>query len=632
MGIVYRARDRRLKRPVAIKLLPPELAYRSEIRSRFLREAETAAQLSHPHIVPIFTVDERDGLVFFVMGYVDGDTLAQRLAAEGALHIDDARRITSEVADALAYAHARNVIHRDIKPDNILLASDGSGSMVTDFGIARAVTGDGTDTRLTATGVAIGTPAYMSPEQCAGDKEIDGRSDLYSLGVVAYQMVAGVPPFPGNATATLLLKHLSELPVPLHEKRSDVPVALDRTIMRLLEKNPADRFPTAGALLAALESDDVPEPPRYLIDKSRELAANAGAGASAARASKGQPAPQPQAGQANLPHPSELDRWTSRTVVKFRKRLATYAIVNAVIVVISIVTRDSDPLNITAFWSVLLAWWYAKLWTAGYGWHEVFRQPRDRMFFDMAAESIENLRGLFDKKARAELRSRRRARALAAAEAPAPAPPPAAPRRTTPAPPQSSRVASPAVAGPDIDQASKLAPPEVLNGTYGTAVRRAAADREAVRDLFDRLGAADRGMLPDVVQTVDNLVMRAASLAGELHRLDHDLAPDALPALDRRIAAAEFEPATAPDRERKLSLLRRQRATVLDLGNRRASLSAQLESAGLVLQNIRFDLLKLRSAGVQSALEDVATATQEARALSREIGHVLNAADEVRAV
>jgi serine/threonine protein kinase len=627
MGIVYLARDRRLKRPVAIKLLPPELAYRSEIRSRFLREAETAAQLSHPHIVPIFTVDERDGLVFFVMGYVDGDTLAQRLSTDGALPIDDARRIASEVADALAYAHARNVIHRDIKPDNILLARDGSGAMVTDFGIARAVTGDGADTRLTATGVAIGTPAYMSPEQCAGDKEIDGRSDLYSLGVVAYQMVAGVPPFQGNATATMLLKHLSEQPVPLHERRSGVPVALDRTIMRLLEKNPADRFPTAGALLAALESGEVPEPSRSWIDSGGQLAGGARAGTSAARASGAPAAPESQVSPANPAPVSGLESWTARPVVRFRKRLATYAIVNTMIVVISIVTRDSDPLNITAFWSVMVAWWYAKLWTAGYDWHEVFRQPRDRMFFDVAAESMEGLRGLFNKKARAELRSRRRARELAAAEVPGP--PRAVARRVTPVPPPSSRAAA---VGADVDEAAKLAPPDVLNGPYGTAVRRAAADRGAVRDLFDRLGAADRGMLPDVVQTVDNLVKRTASLAGELHRLDHDLAPNALPALDRRIAAAETEPATTPDRERKLALLRRQRATLLDLGNRRASLSSQLESAGLVLQNIRFDLLKLRSSGVQSALEDVASATQEARALSREIGHVLNAADELRTV
>ncbi len=208
MGIVYLARDSRLKRPVAIKVLPPELAFRSDIRSRFLREAETAAQLSHANIVPIFTVDERGGLVFFVMGYVEGETLAQRMQRDGLIPPAETRRLLTEVASALAYAHSRGVIHRDIKPDNILLSSDGGRAMVTDFGIARAVSAGSGDSRLTATGVAIGTPAYMSPEQCAGDKEIDGRSDLYSLGVVAYQMLCGSLPFSGTGTGALLVKHL----------------------------------------------------------------------------------------------------------------------------------------------------------------------------------------------------------------------------------------------------------------------------------------------------------------------------------------------------------------------------------------------------------------------------------------
>jgi serine/threonine protein kinase len=171
MGIVYRAKDARLKRQVAVKLLPPELAFRSEIRSRFLREAETAAQLSHPNIVPIYSVDEREGLVYFIMGYIDGGNLATRLQERGPCDPETARRILGEVADALAYAHARNVVHRDIKPDNILLCVDDGRAMVTDFGIARAVS-EGADSRLTATGMAIGTPTYMSPEQAAGEREI----------------------------------------------------------------------------------------------------------------------------------------------------------------------------------------------------------------------------------------------------------------------------------------------------------------------------------------------------------------------------------------------------------------------------------------------------------------------------
>ena len=189
MGIVYRARDARLKRDVAVKLLPPELAFRQEIRSRFLREAEMAAQLSHPNIVPIYTVDERDGLVYFVMAFVDGETLGARLGARGRLPVDQVRRIMRQVADALAYAHAKGVIHRDIKPDNILLAADSDRAIVTDFGIARAVddaptdpSGVGVGTRLTATGVAINqNEVYLANPQITEGSFYD-ISDLESSG------------------------------------------------------------------------------------------------------------------------------------------------------------------------------------------------------------------------------------------------------------------------------------------------------------------------------------------------------------------------------------------------------------------------------------------------------------------
>src|SRR5688572_6531075 len=258
MGVVYRARDRRLKRHVAIKVLPPELAFQSAIKTRFLREAETAAQLSHPNIVPIYSVDELEGLVFFVMAYVSGDNLAKRLHDTGVLGVDDVRRISREVADALAYAHERGVVHRDIKPDNILLDASTGRTMVTDFGIARAAS-EGDAGRLTATGMAIGTPAYMSPEQAAGDRQIDGRSDLYSLGIVTYQMLVGEPPFVANSTPAMLVKHISERPTPVSQRRSDVPVDLGRAVMMLLEKDPDMRFPSATALVTALDSGHVPE-------------------------------------------------------------------------------------------------------------------------------------------------------------------------------------------------------------------------------------------------------------------------------------------------------------------------------------------------------------------------------------
>ncbi len=619
MGIVYLARDRRLKRPVAIKVLPPELSFRSDIRSRFLREAETAAQLSHPNIVPIFTVDEREGLVFFVMAYVDGDTLAKRLSGNTRVPVPESIRLLTEVASALAYAHSRGVIHRDIKPDNVLLSSDGGRAMVTDFGIARAIsTSGGADSRLTATGVAIGTPTYMSPEQCAGDREVDGRSDLYSLGIVAYQMLSGDVPFRGTGTGALLVKHISEKPVPITEHVPDLPPWLARIVMCLLEKQPADRFPDAGSLVRALEQGEhgtaPPAPARTRSSAPPAAATGAGPGVVAA----------PAMSAAAVASTPDQARWSAPLVVKFRRSFARFGVGIVGCVLWSIIGADSDPLGIALFLSVWLAWKYAKLWSNGYDWRDVFKHSRDRLFFDVAAESIDGARALFNKDKRTAFRERMRQ--VNAGEAPswAVAGPAAPPRVPSPAPIAASPVPTP-------DQAATLAPPEILNGAYGPQVRRAAADRAAVRDLVGRLGAADRAMLPDVVQTVDALAMRIAGLATALHRLDGDLAPDALPELDKRIGVAELD-ISAPDRDRRLALLRRQRATLQDLSDRRAGLFSQLESAGIILQNIRFDLLRLRSAGVQSAIDDVATATQEARALSREIAHVLSAAEELKAV
>ena len=179
MGVVFLARDLKLKRRVAIKVLPPDLAYRPEIRTRFTREAQTAARLSHPHIVPIHAVGEADGLVYFVMGFVDGEPLGARLKRRGKLPIEEVRRIMKETSDALGMAHTMGIIHRDIKPDNILLDGTRRRVMVTDFGIAKALTDVGSG-NLTGTGVAIGTPTYMSPEQAAGERDIDARSDLYT--------------------------------------------------------------------------------------------------------------------------------------------------------------------------------------------------------------------------------------------------------------------------------------------------------------------------------------------------------------------------------------------------------------------------------------------------------------------
>jgi serine/threonine-protein kinase len=253
MSVVYSARDRRLNRQVAIKVLPPELAYDPAIRTRFTREAQTSAQLSHAHIVPIYDVGERDGIAYFVMALVTGGNLAALLAHVPRPPIDVVRRLLREICDALAYAHQHGVVHRDIKPDNILLDADSGRAIVTDFGIARAMEAGG---RLTATGIAVGTPAYMSPEQAVGEREVDGRSDIYSLGVLGYQMLTGRVPFTGGNSMSLLLKHITEPPRPISELRPDAPRPLCDAIDRALVKDREDRWPTAMAFSDALGSAD----------------------------------------------------------------------------------------------------------------------------------------------------------------------------------------------------------------------------------------------------------------------------------------------------------------------------------------------------------------------------------------
>ncbi|HSR14869.1 MAG TPA: serine/threonine-protein kinase, partial [Gemmatimonadales bacterium] len=240
MATVYLAEDQKHHRPVAIKVLRPELA--SAIGpERFLREIEIAARLQHPHILPVYDSGEADGLLYYVMPFVEGESLGARLARDGALAVPDAVRILSEVADALGYAHQRGLVHRDIKPDNILLS--GQHALVADFGIARAVHDAGGE-RLTQTGMALGTPAYMAPEQAAGGG-VDHRADLYALGVLAYQALAGELPFRGHTAQQLVAAHLTEAPDPITKFRPGLPPVLAALVMRCLEKHPADRVQTA---------------------------------------------------------------------------------------------------------------------------------------------------------------------------------------------------------------------------------------------------------------------------------------------------------------------------------------------------------------------------------------------------
>jgi serine/threonine-protein kinase len=250
MGIVFLARDLALDRLVAIKLLPPELARSADRRARFLREARTAARLSHPNIVPIHSVEESDGQVFFVMGYVAGETLGQRIGRLGRLPASEVSAVVREVAWALAYAHRQGVVHRDVKPENILLEREGGRAMVTDFGIAH-VSGDAPDTPA---GQIVGTARAVSPEQAAGEP-VDGRSDLYSLGVTAFLAATGQWPFEGESAAAVLAQHLTQAPPPILGLRPDLPAPLAHAIERCLAKSPEDRFASGEELAAALGSN-----------------------------------------------------------------------------------------------------------------------------------------------------------------------------------------------------------------------------------------------------------------------------------------------------------------------------------------------------------------------------------------
>ncbi|HET7564568.1 MAG TPA: serine/threonine-protein kinase [Gemmatimonadaceae bacterium] len=625
MSVVYRARDLRLNRPVAIKVLPPELAYDPAVSARFTREAQTSAQLAHAHIVPIFDVGERDGIAYLVMAHVSGGSLATLLAHEPRQSIDEVRRLVAEVADALGYAHGRGVIHRDIKPDNILLDGESGRAMVTDFGIARAIEAG---TRLTVTGIAVGTPAYMSPEQAAGEREIDGRSDIYSLGVLAYQMLTGRLPFSASNSMAMMVKHMTEKPRPIAELRPDTPKAMREAIERALAKAPEDRWPTVATLCEAITAEQAPgaswraerrEVVRYESPNpdaaNRQRAVREGVRGDVRTVSpkRGTPAadvrsalPLPMSLPASRHSPStivleplhlasltreqrvDLRLWHGRVNLLDRikaMRGYTWLTLGAIGLGIAgfvVGVNEAPPLVLSPIVPLYMSW---KLWRRGKSLREsglklrrVLLMPRATWVLPKPAnESLEQ-------------------------------------------------------------QLEKLAPREVLDGPQGLSIRKAALERQAILDIVESLPKTERVLLPDVAPAVNGLVQRVAHLAQMLNRLEQSIDPRMVDELDARIAEAERESGPADgvsmsmENERRLALYRRQRETLMELADRRAALARQLDNAGLALGNIRLDLIKFRASGLKSALTDVTTATQEVRALSEEIGVLLEVAEGVRGV
>jgi serine/threonine-protein kinase len=660
MAVVYRARDVRLRRKVALKVLPPELAFRDDVKRRFLREAQMAAQLSHPNIVPIYAVDELDGIVYFAMGLVEGDPLARLLASESRPPITVVRQLLREVADALAYAHARGVVHRDVKPDNILVERASGRALVSDFGIARAAEGDA---RLTLTGNAVGTPAYMSPEQAMGDREVDGRSDIYSLGVVGYQMLAGELPFRATNTPAMLMKHISERPPPLHDVRADLPANLVHAIERAMAKGRDERWPDAAAFRDALtehatvqDADSSAQDARIGLHArvgehsaflglaiakqvKEEVLGSLGLHAPAPgdrpalpAASNDPVAPYPRfpalppnwmfrpdtreygrealrewreqqrlwrdRNRERAPAPAHLSRRELRRAMRdgllgpmtpedrirrVQRSIMSFATLSAFFTAINMITSPRFPWFLFPMlgMGIRVVFRISSLWVDGIAIHRIFqRQP----YVDPAS--------------RAE---------------------PGTPAAFAPAAP-------PRIAAADLSGV----PRDVLEGPHGATVREAAEAKAMIVDVLAKLTPADRQMLPEILPTVDALVARVRSLAQGLHQLDADASSEAISKLERRLADTRALGAGAPDGERRLQLLERQLATLKDLASRRETVAQQLESASMVLQTIRLDLLKLRSSGLDAKLDMSTGATQEARALSTDIGRVIEAANEVR--
>ncbi len=550
-----------------------------------------SARLNHPNIVQIFSVDEREGLAWFVMALVDGESLGDRVRAHGALPIADARRVIREVADALAYAHSNGVIHRDIKPDNILLDGQSGRAVVTDFGIARAASEEGS--RLTATGTAIGTPAYMSPEQCAGDRQLDGRSDLYSLGAVAYYALTGQPVFDGASTPAVMMKHVTEQPLPMSNYRRDVPAHLEQVVMKMLAKDPADRFADGRAVIAALDGAPVEPQREFTRYQSRRASiptlGNVPMAPVAPMATWWEPVPG-----FNQRMAARQARWEAQKEAKlakeerehskplperirsFRRRIVSYLGTTTFLFGINFVTGGPHHY----WWAVFPALGMGlglfsaagSLWASGARLGDVFGSGRQLPDAKTAVGKAEP----------------------ASLNAP----------------------------GPDVSQ-------EVLNGSRGGILRQAFNDRNSIDLLFKQLSESDRAQIPDASSTASSLYDRVKALATTLHRLDAEVGSDRLSALDTRIADAEAGE-TSSDKERMLRLLRRQRETLANLVKSRESLSEQYEAAGLLLQNLKLDFVRMKSAGLKSGLADLTSVTQEARALSKEIGYVLAAADELR--
>jgi serine/threonine-protein kinase len=626
MGVVYRARDERLQRRVAVKVLPPELAFSSEIRQRFTREAQTAARLSHPHIVPIHDVGEGQGIVYFVMGLIEGESLAARIRRRGRVPAEETRRIMRETADALSAAHALSVIHRDIKPDNILLEGTRGRVVVTDFGIAKALSASSGAT-LTSAGMAIGTPSYMSPEQAAGERDIDGRSDLYSLGIVAYQMLAGELPFNAPTVAGILMKQITETAPLLHDRYPDVPEDLSLAVARCLEKDPENRWPSAEGLRRSLESRTVagyrptglgwkaqaregtqsPRPSTLRNTRSPTERPATVRPTSPARPNVVRPTRPGERAQPGSGYPARRDggaasRAQERTaerqsrrerkslrqelkdgplpetgepvvVVRARRQFAQFLATTGGCFMINVVSGLHSPwfliVGLFSGWGLMGS--YSRLWQSGYSWRDVLHRP-DAPDSVGSGAKVPRIKGL-------------------------------------------KQVTEP--------KASEY-------GGYQERMQQVFKDRSVILKLMSELSPADREMLPEIVETTEGLYARASQLAGTLGSMDGMDLGDTTK-LEARIAELRQRP-EGEERDRQISLLQQQLQRCKELSAQRVQFADRFESCVLAMQNVRLDLMRLKQSGVGAVLNGLTMATQQARALSRDVDHAIGAAAEVKAL
>ena len=743
MAVVYAAEDVRLQRAVALKVLPPELAFRGDVRERFVREAQTAARLNHPHIVPIYAVHETGGLVCFAMALVKGESLATRIVREPRPTFEYIAQMLEQVADALAYAHACGVVHRDVKPDNVLIDKESGRAMVTDFGIARAAE---SGSRLTQTGIAVGTPAFMSPEQATGDRDIDGRSDVYSLGVVGYLMLAGRLPFEATTTPAMLMKHVSETPMPIRVMRPDAPLALVEILERCLAKRPQDRWDHSLQLRDALRKVQrdgslhtgahrafaaqlppaAPVPPLnhggVAGARTAEHRENARYGhRSEDWAPRGvvAPAPAPRSYPAPgalppVPALPPLPPGAPREQVREWNRASREAMQDWRVAVRQqrrdVQSQWNDQYgDATAEWrsddDVIEGFKGQLLWTAGMiVFLSVINATTSPGFPWAIFPSMGMGLGVLGRYIRLRRRKITLGRLLGGESTPTPdADPRSKPARIADA----SRafvkhakwlmgsaavsIGSLAIGAPldltpmivpmvaaglaalasaqmlardffrlrrlgvsagdawngnwqaiaassddrpyDVkmrEQLALVAGDQLLASAYGELLRNAVDDRLTIKEVTRQLSDADKSLVPDVEPTADALLERISALASGLERLQRDLPTDALLQLESRVASAQAEPENAPDRERRLTLLTRQLSSLQELVSRRETMQRQLDSASMALRSLRLDIVKLRTMGVGAAINDITNATQEARALSRDLGHVISAADEIR--